>query len=276
VLRSAPAFCFARPWLIVSVAIAIAASCASTPCAVGYLHYKQIAVDEAFAAQRAERANIDLQDALDRLRDDVVATRDRTKPLGNEPSQRIAKAEQYKFDRIAQLAWMREHVPLDLHLADPQPSTFAARLSWEPTNFAGGYVQQLRGSNSIDHGQKKLQQLRAERDEAIAERDQLRARVSELQEKLALSQSDQAPGPAAKMAPDNTSGTNPAAGGASVVSARGTGGLAPVAEQPRQSLKNFAPPAWVPDQFSNESGPILGSPVPGPAKRASARKDGSS
>jgi hypothetical protein len=256
----------------VSVAIAIAACCASTSSAVGYLHYRQIAVDEALAAQRAERANIDLQDALDRLRDDLTAARARTNTPGNEPSQEIAKAEQYRVDLIAQSARMLEQVPLDLPLTGPQPATFAARLNWEPTNLAGG-LQQPRASSSIDRTRKNLQQLAAERDEAIVERDHLRSRVSDLEQQMTLSQFRQAPG---QPALDNSSSANSTHSAASAPSAPGTAGVPPAAEQPSQVLKNFATPAWVPDQFSNESGPILGSPVPHPPRRASARKNQSS
>jgi len=273
--RSALAFWCDRPWPIVCLAIAIAAACTPTYCAVGYLHYKHIAVDEALAAQRAERANIDLQDALDRLRDDLTAARARTNMPGNEPGQEIAKAEQYRVDLIAQLARMLEQVPLDLPLTGPQPATFAARLSWEPTNLAGG-LQQARASSSIDRTRKNLQQLAAERDEAIVERDHLRSRVSDLEQQMTLLQSRQAPGPVANAALDNSSGANSAPSATPAASARATAGVASAAEQPSQVLKNFATPAWVPDQFSNESGPILGSPVPHPPRRASARKSQSS
>ena len=119
--RSALAFWCDRPWPIVCLAIAIAAACTPTYCAVGYLHYKHVAVDEALAAQRAERANIDLQDALDRLRDELVASRARIDTLENEPTRRIAATEQYKVDRIAQMTLMLEQVPLDLQLTDPRP-----------------------------------------------------------------------------------------------------------------------------------------------------------
>jgi hypothetical protein len=84
----------------------VAAFFGATYWAAGYLHYQHIAVDESRAAQRAERANIDLQDALDRLRDALATARPYTKPPGNEPSGQIAKAEQYKVDRVAQLTRM--------------------------------------------------------------------------------------------------------------------------------------------------------------------------
>jgi len=247
--------------------------CVSTYCAVSYLHYKHIAVDEGRAAQRAERANIDLQDALDRLRDELVAAQAHTNTLDNEATGQILKSEEYKVDRIAQLARMLEQVPLDLRLTDPQPATFAARLSWEPANLADAQTQQSRASVSVDQNQRRLQQLAVERDEAIAERDQLRTRVSELQQKLSLSQSGQSPGRAATAPPDDASGANSLAGGVPAVPPRSAAGAPPAAEQLRQGVKNFAAPGWVPDHFNGESGPILGDPVPRPARRASTRKD---
>ena len=177
---------------LLSVAIAVAAAYASTSCAIGYLHYRQIAVEETLAAQRAERANIDLQDALDRLRDDLTAARARTNTPGNEPSQEIAKAEQYRVDLIAQLARMLEQVPLDLPLTGPQPATFAARLSWEPTNLAGG-LQQARASSSIDRDGKIAYKDSPCDTQPIVERDHLRSRVSDLEQQMTLLQSRQAP-----------------------------------------------------------------------------------
>jgi hypothetical protein len=91
----------------------------------------------------------------------------------------------------------------------------------------------------------------------------------QLEQKLSLSQFRQASG---QPALDNSSSANTAHSAASAPSAPGTAGVPPSTEQPSQVLKNFATPAWVPDQFSNESGPILGSPVPHPRRRASARK----
>jgi hypothetical protein len=253
----------------------MAAFCGATYCAAGYLHYKHIAVDESRAAQRAERANIDLQDALDRLRDALATARTDTKPPGNGPSEQIAKAERYKVDRVAQMTRILE-VPVDLNPTDPQPATFAARLSWRPSNFDSGYGQQSGASIRIDQNQRRLQQVVVERDEAIAERDQLRTRVGELEQRLSLLQSGQAPSAAANTAPDRNADTRSAAGGTPVVSTRGDGSAGPAVEQPRQGLKNFAAPVWAPDHFSDESGPLLANPVARPPRRASARKDGSS
>src|ERR1700693_4193569 len=65
--------------------IIIAAACAATIyCALGYLHYERFASNERIAAERAERANADLQDALYRVRDDLAATQARIKALDEE------------------------------------------------------------------------------------------------------------------------------------------------------------------------------------------------
>ena len=61
-----------RRWTILCVGLAVAASCTSTYCLIGYIQYKHGAEDERLAAERAERANIDLQATLDRLRDDLA------------------------------------------------------------------------------------------------------------------------------------------------------------------------------------------------------------
>src|ERR1700737_4165529 len=198
-----------------SVAIAVAAACASPSCAVAYLHYKHIADDEAPGAQPAGGANIDLQDALDRLRDELVASRARIDTLENDPTGRIVTIEQYKVDRIAQMTLMLEQIPLDLQLTDPRPATFGARLPRGPTDFASGHAQQSNAPSSIDQSQKKLQWLSAEREEAIVERDHLRTRVSDLEQKLSLSQFRQAPG---QPALDNSSSANSAHSAASAPS----------------------------------------------------------
>src|SRR5438552_18721624 len=65
-------FLFARPWLLLSISLGIAASCTSIYCAMGSLRYEHRAQNERLAAERAERTNIDLQDALDRLRTELA------------------------------------------------------------------------------------------------------------------------------------------------------------------------------------------------------------
>src|SRR3984893_8013063 len=62
--RTPSAVALPRPWPSGVCAATVLVFGASTYSAVGYLHYKHVAGTERVAAQRAERANADLQDAL--------------------------------------------------------------------------------------------------------------------------------------------------------------------------------------------------------------------
>jgi hypothetical protein len=185
VARNALAFVLTRP---LGAAVLITVLCASTFCAVGYVHYKHAASDERIAAQRAERANADLQDALDQLRDELAATKSRIDTPGDNGKGQTAASEPDNIDRVAQFTRGLEQ-PHDLQLTDPQRPTWAVSLSWAP-----------RSHSSLDQNQVKLQQLSAERDEAAGARDQLRARVSELEQELSLLRSRRGPRPVANAA----------------------------------------------------------------------------
>jgi hypothetical protein len=80
VARNALAFLLADP---LGAAVVIITLSVSTFCAVGFVHYRHAASEERLAAQRAQRANVDLQDALNRLRDELAATSSRTDTRGN-------------------------------------------------------------------------------------------------------------------------------------------------------------------------------------------------
>jgi hypothetical protein len=142
----------------------------STFCGVGYVHYKHAASDERLAAQSAERANVDLEDALNRLRDELAATSSRTDTPGDNGKGQTAASEQDKTELVTQFTRGLEH-PRDLQLSDPERATWAVKLKWGP-----------RSQGRLDQSQVTLEQLSAERDDAVGERDQLRARVSELEQ----------------------------------------------------------------------------------------------
>jgi cell division protein FtsB len=257
-----------RP-LVLTIVVALGVSCSSLYGFIGYFHYEQVAKDERLAAERAEHANADLQDALDRLRDQLAAARAQIEVLRNEPAGQLVISDRYKLDRVAQLTGALDQIPRDLHLTVPQPGTLATRLAWETTQFSNA----LTAGTSISIDQtNKLQRLSAERDEALAERDQLRARVGDLEQRLSSLQPGEALVAAPKVAPDNGSVIGRATAAAA---AQGTATVAAAPEQPRQGFKNFASPVWVPDHFSDESGPIVGDPVARVRKRALNRKDGS-
>jgi len=247
VARNALAFVLTRP---LGATVLITALCASTFCAVGYVHYKHAASDERIAAQRTERANADLQDALDRLRDELAATKSRIDAPGDKGKGQTAASEHDKSDLIAQFTRGLEQ-PRDLQVADPRRPTRTVSLSWEPRSYS-----------SLDQNQLKLQRLSSERDETVSERDQFRARVSELEQKLSLLQSRRGLRPVAKAATVRAAfpGQVPAAATADASASPPTAD-APAPEHPRQVAvifpdKNFTPPGWVPTNFSNESAPI--------------------
>jgi hypothetical protein len=190
----------------------------------------------------------DLQDALDRLRDELAATKSRIDAPGDKGKGQTAASEHDKSDLIAQFTRGLEQ-PRDLQVADPRRPTRMVRLSWEP-----------RSNGSVDQNQIKLQQL-----SAVSERDQFRARVSELEQTLSLLQSRRGLRPVAKAATVRAAfrGQVPAAAAADA-SASPPAADVPAPEHPRQVAvifpdKNFAPPGWVPTNFSNESAPIRGN-----------------
>jgi hypothetical protein len=254
VARNALAFVLTRP---LGATVLITGLCAWTFCAVGYVHYKHAASDERIAALRTERANADLQDALDRLRDELAATKSRIDTPGDNGKGQTAASEPDKIDRVEHFTRGLEQ-PRDLQLTDPQRPTWAVSLSWEPR------------SQSLDQNQVKLQQLSAERDEAADERDQLRARVDELEQKLSLLQSRRGSRSVAHAATVRPvpPGQAPEAE-AAIASA--TAAVVQAPEHPRQvavvfPTKNFTPPGWVPTNFSNESAPVRGNLARRPAE----------
>jgi hypothetical protein len=268
VARNALAFVSPRPG---TTAVALAVFCTSTYCVVGYLHYQRAARDERVAAQRAERANADLQDALDRLRDELAVTKARNDTLDDEGTREIAVSEQYKADRIAQYTLALEQ-SRDLRLTDMQRPIFAAGLSWKAAEFADEQAKQWLANRGLDQSQIKLQQLSAERDEAVGERDELQARVSELEQELLLLQSRRGPPRVAKVATTRKAPpARPPETSAAIVPASPPAAVVPPAEHPRQvavvfPTRNFTPPVWVPTNFSNESAPIREKPTRRPAE----------
>ena len=256
VARTALAFLLADP---IGAAVVIITFSVSTFCAVGYVHYKHAASDERLAAQRAERANVDLQDVLNQLRDELAATSSRTDTPGDDGKEQLALSEHDKSELITQLTRGLEQ-PRDLHLSDPEPLKWAVKLKWDP-----------RSQDSLDQSQLTLEQLRAERDETVGERDQLRARVSELEQKLSLLQSRRGLRPIATARTAFPDQAPPAAAAAASASALPLTADVPATEHPRQVAvifpdKNFTPPGWVPTTLSNESSPIRGNRYYRPAE----------
>ena len=184
------------------VALGLAAAIgvgSATWCGVAYMHYQQVAACELAAATRAERVNADLQGALARLQDQLAVARQNLNTAQSRLSSLSEDAQQSsssKADRIAQLSRALEQAQRDLHLVEAQRATLMARVSKAETDLAEGQTRQQQAQE----WQKKVQQLTAERDKAASERDQLRARITELEKSSAL-RHQQAPKPVAAAQP---------------------------------------------------------------------------
>ncbi len=155
--------------------------------AVGYIGHNSRAADAQLAASRIETANIDLQDELAQLRDkmaannrDLAAAQGRVAALVEEARARPQPAPvaeppaTAKSDKPAQLA-------TQLHAAEAQRATLAARLSKAEADLAEQQAKQAELANLLDQWQKSFQQL-------TADRDRLKARVGELEKQSALRQ----------------------------------------------------------------------------------------
>src|SRR5229473_6593283 len=175
---------------------------------VGYARYGLLATAEQRAAMRAESANADLQEALARLRDQLGTAnhalnqaQSRIGALSDEAKNQQAVSEQVatsKADRVAQLTRALEQAQRELHLAEAQRVTLIARLSKAVVDLT---EEQARQQAGLDQWQKKVQQLTADRDKAASERDHLRARMGELEQKPATQPARQPPRPEADARP---------------------------------------------------------------------------
>ena len=187
---------------------------------IGYVRYERLAAAEQAAVMRAERANADLQDALARLRDQVASAdqalnmaHSRIATLSDEAKKQVAVSEQVvtsKGDRIAQLTHALEQAQRDLHLTEAQRVTLLARLSKADVDLTEEQARQQQVQAGLDQWQKKIQQLTADRDKAASERDHLRARVGELEQKQSMRQP---PRPVAEAQPAPTAAVAVGRGG---------------------------------------------------------------
>lgn len=74
-----------RQTRIVALNLALAVALSGATCgAIAYRHFERIAGNERLAAERAERANAELQDALSRTRDQLAAAQLRIDALSGE------------------------------------------------------------------------------------------------------------------------------------------------------------------------------------------------
>jgi murein DD-endopeptidase MepM/ murein hydrolase activator NlpD len=204
-------FASAHPKSVALGAAAAIGVAASAYFASFFVRYEQLAAAEQAAVMHAERANADLQDAVARLRDQVAAAdqalntaQSRIAELSDETKKQLAVSEQVvtsKADRIGQLTRALEQAQRELHLTEAQRVTLLARLSKADADLTEEQARQHEAQTGLDQWQKKIQQLTADRDKAASERDHLRARVGELEQKHSMVQ---APAPVAEARPEPT------------------------------------------------------------------------
>jgi murein DD-endopeptidase MepM/ murein hydrolase activator NlpD len=204
-------FASAHPKSVALGAAAAISIAATAYFASGYVRYEQRVAAEQAAVMHAERANADLQDAVARLRDQVAAAKQalntaqgRIAELSDETKKQLAVSEQVvtsKADRIGQLTRALEQAQRELHLTEAQRVTLLARLSKADADLTEEQARQHEAQAGLDQWQKKIQQLTADRDKAASERDHLRARVGELEQKHSMAQ---APAPVAEARPEPT------------------------------------------------------------------------
>ena len=252
---------FDRPWSVLTAALGIAAVCTSIYYVIGSLRYEHLAQVERLASELAERTNIDLQDAVDRLRTELAQMQNGT----GEATPEIASIQ--KMDWIAQLTEALDR--LDEHAAELKRVKATPKLAAASAGFVSGHLRQSWTLIGLGETQKNVEQLRAEYDEIMSERNRLQDRVNELEQNLSQLQASQpSPSQIARAPPNGSAfGTDPKIGEALPTSARD--------ENLPILLKNFHSPDWVPDHFNNESGPLSDSPAQPPPRRVSGKNNDS-
>jgi len=171
------------------------------------------------------------------------------------------------MDWVAQLTEALDR--LDEHATELKRIKATPKLTAASVGFASGHLQQSWTLIGLDETQKRVEQLSAEYDDIMSERNRLQDRVNELEQNLSVLQASQpSPGQIAKPPPNSSAfGTDRKFGAALPTAARD--------EKPPIVLKNFHSPDWVPDHFNNESGRLLDSPAQPPPRCVSDRKDDS-
>ena len=104
-----------------------------------------------------------------------------------EIQQQLAVSEEAassKAGRIAQLTRALDQAQREVHQLEAQRATLVARLSKNETDRLEEQARYAEYKASLEQTAKKLQQLGADRDKAASERDLLRARIGELEQKL--------------------------------------------------------------------------------------------
>jgi murein DD-endopeptidase MepM/ murein hydrolase activator NlpD len=175
-VRLAPQAQFAGVIVVVGL---VAAICFLALGRIGY--ERAVAAGEA-AVLRAETANADLQDQVAILRDQLalaigVQREAEARLSALAPPQPPGSDE--PADRIRQLTQALEQSRRELYQVEAQRAALAARLRKTESDHAEPGQYKSRLETVI----KRLQQTTADLDRALAERDRLRARIAELEQK---------------------------------------------------------------------------------------------
>lgn len=249
-----------RPQSVLLASVAGVAVIAVAFTAFNYVRHARSVAEAQAAASRVETANVDLQDELARLRDQVAASgrtlaeaqsqvaalteemraRPQPQPTPAEPAPSAAKG-----DKSVQLSQQ-------LHVAEAQRATLAARLSKAEAELNEQQAKQNELLGQIEQWQKKLEQT-------STDRDRLKARVGELEKQSALKRAQAVAAAAARPAP----------AAAPTVAAVATTAMATPAPQPQA-----APQPQVAPEGQRVAGVLNGSQAavaqPAPAAPAAA------
>jgi murein DD-endopeptidase MepM/ murein hydrolase activator NlpD len=221
-----------------------------------YVTYERVLAADERAAATAQNATVDLQDQLARLQDRLdQVTRDRGQAKDRlaaiesqlsaqrgEMQQQIVQSQQAetsKTGRIAELARALQHAQRDLFQLQEQRATLLARLAKLDADRDDAQQRLAHTKAGLDESAKKLQQLDADRVKAIGERDQMRARVDALQQKLS-----------ARTAP---------------VAPQAAGAARPVAQAPASVQAPPRPVAQAPAPAQTAPRPVAQAPAPAQA-----------
>jgi len=148
----------------------------------GRIDYERALADGETAVVRAETFNADLQDEVAGLRDKLaLVTRDRPQDEGRVAASMVppTPGSNETTGGIGQLTQALDQTRLELRQVEAQRATLAARLSKIETDRTEGGQYKSR----LEVVTKKLQQLTADLDRALSERDRLRARIAEREQK---------------------------------------------------------------------------------------------
>jgi murein DD-endopeptidase MepM/ murein hydrolase activator NlpD len=191
-----------------ALAAALGACCALAYLAVDRIGHDRLVAEREMAVVRAERANVDLQDDLAGLRDKLAET---TRDLGQAQQRQAALSAESGLLRgelqttdtrlnvldeahsrlsqqkgEVQQLMTSSHDQRELYQLQAQRATLAARLSKVESDYLEEQDRVAQYKTDLDGLAKKLQQLSADRDNAAKERDRMRARVGELEQKLSM------------------------------------------------------------------------------------------